>query len=83
MKGDLIYFKEGLLMADISTQFDNNRYNGIMERRGGERRSRQRRRVLDSAENHDGVERRAVNTDRRTTLFNRLNREVTDRRSLN
>jgi hypothetical protein len=67
-------------MTDISTQSDNN---GKAERRANERRYRQRRNVSDTAGHFNGTDKRTVITDRRTTIINRLNREVTDRRSLN
>jgi hypothetical protein len=67
-------------MADISTQSVND---GIMERRVSERRARQRRNASAPAGHYNGAEKRAVHKERRTTIVNRLKREVTDRRSLN
>jgi hypothetical protein len=67
-------------MTDISTQSDND---GIMERRVSDRRARQRRNASAPAGRYNGAEKRAVHKERRTTIVNRLNREVTDRRSLN
>jgi hypothetical protein len=67
-------------MTDISTQSDNN---GKTERRANERRSKERRNASDTAGHYKGTDKRTVISDRRTTIINRLNREVTDRRSLN
>jgi hypothetical protein len=70
-------------MDNISTQFNNDGNNSINERRTNERRCRQRRNASSNTGNYNGNERRTVKTERRTTIFNRLKREVTDRRSLN
>ena len=67
-------------MADISTQSVND---GIMERRVSERRSRQRRNASAQDGHFNGPEKRAMDNERRTTIVNRLKKEVTDRRSLN
>jgi hypothetical protein len=70
-------------MDNISTQFNNDGNKDIIERRTGDRRCRERRNASNNTMHSKGAERRSVNKDRRTTLFNRLKREVTDRRSLN
>jgi hypothetical protein len=71
-----------LIMNDILAQSDKSGDNSIKDRRSHERRSAQRRKSASEGK-YKGSERRKKSSDRRTTLFNRLKKEVTDRRSLN
>lgn len=67
-------------MPDIINNIENESDENSFDRRLGERRIRERR-ISDRL--YDGGERRCVDSDRRITILNRLNVEVTDRRSLN
>jgi hypothetical protein len=70
-------------MADMTTQYSDEGNKGIIERRMGDRRCRDRRNSSNNSMKYSGKERRSSKANRRTTIFNRLKREVTDRRSLN
>ena len=67
-------------MRDINNKIESESGEINDERRLGERRLKQRR-VLDR--NYNGLERRTYDSDRRITILNRLNVEVTDRRAFN
>ena len=65
-------------MPDTNNKFENESNEMNDDRRFGERRVKERR-VSDK--DYNGVERRTSDFDRRVTILNRLNVEVTDRRA--
>ncbi|MBN2038586.1 MAG: hypothetical protein JW864_00995 [Spirochaetes bacterium] len=67
-------------MQEINNKTENESVRNNDERRFGDRR-RKHRRVSDGV--HNGIDRRLVDSDRRITIVNRLNVEVTDRRTIN
>ena len=64
----------------MNNKIENDSGDKINERRLGERREKERR---VSSKRYDGLERRSTDSDRRVTILNRLNVEVTDRRAFN
>ncbi|MFH0976698.1 MAG: hypothetical protein V1874_13020 [Spirochaetota bacterium] len=70
------------MINDMSAQSGKGENKGVTERRSSERRSVQRRKSASEG-SYKGSDRRKKSSDRRTTIFNRLKKEVTDRRSLN